>query len=235
MEDKKEQLNNEIISQIKEGKVEMKPRWFFLLRAIFGILGTFLISLCLVFLVSFIMFGLRKSGIIFAPEFGARGFFLFISSLPWILITFSAAFLLVLQILIKRYSFVYRKPIIYSLVALVVITALICLILPSFTFHNAIFKSFRPENGAELPPVGKFYRNFGVPHPPEVIRGFIVDFSTGTLIIATDDGATSSVIINDFTRMSPDVVLESGRELLILGPRSTSGIIRAFGIREISD
>jgi hypothetical protein len=121
------------------------------------------------------------------------------------------------------------------LVALIGTTALICLIFPSFAIHNAIFKSFRAENGAELPPVGKFYRNFGIPHPPEVIRGFILDFSTGTLVVATDDGATSSVLINGFTAMSPNIILENGRELLILGPRSTSGVIRAFGIREISD
>lgn len=236
MEEKNEQLNKDIISQIKEKKVGMKPHWFFVLKTILGAAGAFLVSLCLIFLTSFIFFGLRKSGVLFAPEFGARGFFLFIMSLPWVLILISTVFLAVLQILIKKYSFIYRKPVVYSLAGLVVATILICLVIPSFALHNSIFKSYRPdEREGELPTVGRFYRNFGVPRPPEILRGVVVDFSTGTLVVVSEDGVTSSVVVSGFTRISPDAILKSGEELLILGPRSTSGVIKAFGIREISD
>ena len=110
MEEKNEQLNKEILTQIKERKVEMKPHWIFILRTILGVLGAILVSLCLVFLVSFIFFGLRKSGVMLAPGFGPQGFFLFMMSLPWVLILISAAFLIVLQILINKYAFIYKKP-----------------------------------------------------------------------------------------------------------------------------
>lgn len=235
MEEKNEQLNKEILSQIKEGKVEMKSRWFFLLRTILGVLGVFILSLCLIFLVSFILFGLRKSGVALAPGFGPQGFILFAMSLPWMLILITAAFLMVLEILIRKYSFVYKKPILYSLIGVFAVTTLITLLLPSFAFHNSIFRAYKPERGGEMPPVGKFYRGFGVPHPPDLIRGVIVDFSTGTLLVATDDGVTSSVAISDITKIFPGTNMAIGGELLIFGPRSSSGVVSAFGIREIRD
>lgn len=235
MEEKNEQFNKEILSQIKERKVEMKPHWIFILRTILGVLGAILVSLCLVFLVSFIFFGLRKSGVMLAPGFGPQGFFLFMMSLPWVLILISAAFLIVLQILINKYAFIYKKPIIYSVLGIVALTTLISFILPSFAFHNSIFKAYKPERGMEMPPVGRFYRSFGVPHPPDLVRGVVLEFSTGTLIVVTDDGVTSSVMLSNFTKISPGTILGSGEELLIFGPRSTSGVIRAFGIREIRD
>ncbi len=238
MEEKKEQLNKEILSQIKEGKVEMKSRWFFVLRTLLGILGVFLLSLCLIFLVSFILFGLRKSGVALAPGFGPQGFILFAMSLPWMLILITAAFLAVLEILIRKYSFVYKKPILYSLIGVFVATTLITLLLPSFSLHNSIFRAYQPEVGdreADMPPIGRFYRGFGMPHPSDLLRGVVVDFSTGTLVIANENGVTSSVILNDFTKIFPGTDMGIGDELLIFGPRSTSGIIRAFGIREIRD
>lgn len=238
MEEKNEQLNKEILSQIKEGKVEMKSHGYFLLRTILGVLGVFLLSLCLVFLFSFILFGLRKSGVALAPGFGPQGFILFAMSLPWMLILITVAFLAVLEILIRKYSFVYKKPILYSLLAVFGITTLITLLLPSFAIHNSVFRAYRPEIGGremDMPPIGRFYRGFGMPHPPDLVRGVVVDFATGTLIISTDDGVTSSVIFSDLTKIFPGTKMRNGDELLIFGPRSTSGVIQAFGVREISD
>ena len=238
MEEKNEQLNKEILSQIKEGKVEMKSHGYFLLRTILGVLGVFLLSLCLVFLVSFILFGLRKSGVALAPGFGPQGFILFAMSLPWMLILITVAFLAVLEILIRKYSFVYKKPILYSLIGVFGITTLITLLLPSFAIHNSVFRAYRPEGGdrgADMPTIGRFYRGFGMPHSPDLVRGVVLDFATGTLIISTDGGVTSSVIFTDMTKIFPGTSMKIGDELLIFGPRSTSGMIQAFGIRGISD
>lgn len=235
MEEKNKQLNKEILSQIKEGKVEMKSRWFFLLRTILGVLGVFILSLCLVFLVSFILFGLRKSGVALAPGFGPQGFILFAMSLPWMLILITVAFLAVLEILIRKYSFVYKKPILYSLIGVFGITTLITLLLPSFAFHNSIFRAYKPDKGGEMTPVGRFYRGFGMPRSPDLIRGVVMDYSTGTLLIKTDEGVTSSVIISEFTKGIRDIEIITGKEVLIFGPKSTSGIIKAFGIHSIVD
>jgi len=235
MEEKKEQLNNEIISQIKEGKVEMRPRWFFVLKTILGVLGAFILSLCLIFVVSFIVFGLKKSGIILAPGFGPKGFFLFVFSLPWVLIMASLAFLLVLQVLIRKYSFVYKKPVLYTALGIIGFTTLVSLLIPSFALHNSIFKSYRAEKGTEMPPVGKFYRGFVIPRPPDLSRGIIINFSTGTIIIANEDGATSSAIISELTKVFPGTEMSVGEEILIFGPRSSEGIIKAFGVREIGN
>lgn len=238
MEEKNEQLNKEILSRIKEGKVAMKSRGFFVLQTLLGVLGVFILSLCLIFLVSFILFGLRKSGVMLAPGFGPQGFLLFAMSLPWMLILVSVAFLGVLEILIRKYSFVYKKPILYSFAGIILATILVTLVLPSFAIHNSVFRAYRPERGArpgDMPTVGRFYRDFGMPRSPDLLRGVVVDFSTGTLILATEDGATSSVIFSDLTKIFPGTTIGTGDELLIFGPRSTSGIIQAFGVRGISD
>ena len=96
---------------------------------------------------------------------------------------------------------------------------------------NGLIDVFKKTLGSDG--IRGFYRGFVIPRPPDLSRGIIIDFSTGTIIIANEDGVTSSAIISELTKVFPGTEISAGEEILIFGPRSSEGIIKAFGVREI--
>src|SRR5262245_42216017 len=109
-------VKHTVLDAIKAGQVHMKPRWHFVLRGILLVLESILLALSLRYLASFIMFIVYRSGVWFTPGFGFRGLRVFLLSIPWLLILVSVAFLVLLELLVKRYAFAYKKPLAYSVV-----------------------------------------------------------------------------------------------------------------------
>ena len=105
----------DILKKIKSGEVEMKPHWHFVLKSLLLLLGVIVISLLVVYILSFILFFLRQSGIGFVPLYGFRGVIIFVMNSPWLLIASVGALVVVLQLLVKKYSFSFRQPLLYSL------------------------------------------------------------------------------------------------------------------------
>ena len=101
-------IKNKVLEAIKSGQVKMRPRWYFILKTILVALGIVMIFLTLLYLISFIIFILRITGIWFAPAFGFEGYGIFLFSLPWLLVIISVLFAIILEVLVKRYSFAYR-------------------------------------------------------------------------------------------------------------------------------
>src|SRR3990167_8644737 len=117
-------IKAKILAAIESGKVTMRPRWHFVLQATLVICGLVIVLLALLFLTSFIIFSLRNTGVWFAPSFGYRGIGVFLTSLPWLLIGLTVIFVVLLEILVKKYSFAYRQPLLYSALALVLIVTI---------------------------------------------------------------------------------------------------------------
>jgi len=55
-------------------------------------------------------FFLREGGAWYAPAFGGRGWFVLLHSAPLLLLFLVAVFALILEILVRKYSFAYRAP-----------------------------------------------------------------------------------------------------------------------------
>ena len=79
-------ITGEVLEKIKSGQVKMRPKAHFVLKTALVALGFILIILFVLYLISFIVFTLRMSGIWFAPGFGLYGIKIFLFSLPWLLI-----------------------------------------------------------------------------------------------------------------------------------------------------
>ena len=123
MDNEENKIKQDVLAAIAGGEIKQRPRWFFVLRGTLVGIGIGL-GLCVVlYLISFILFILRETGVWFTPAFGFRGWFVFFRSLPWVLIGLSLIFTAVLEILVKRYSFAYREPLMYSVLGIVAIVA----------------------------------------------------------------------------------------------------------------
>ena len=222
-------IQDKVLEAIRKGRATMRPKWHFILDQILVVTGAAIAFLVLLFLASFIFSALRENGLWFAPLFGSRGWFSFLRSLPWVLIILSIVFVVALEILVRRYSFAYRKPLLYSLLAVLFIVIVAGAI--SIPWHRGFFRAAR-EN--RLPPfVGRFYRNFGSMDVDDVHRGVVLSIFSGGFLM-NEAGVTTSVLFGPQTQSELIGAIEPGDRVIVFGDRGASGI-KAYGIKEVSD
>jgi hypothetical protein len=223
-------IKEKVLEAIASGRAKMRPRWQFVLRAVLLATGAVLLLLLLVYLVSFTVFTLRVTGVWFAPLFGSRGWLTFVRSLPWLLVILSAVFVVVLEVLVRRYSFAYRKPLLYSVLGIVlIVTVGGFAIVP---WHRDFFRSAR-EN--RLPFAGPFYRDFGLRRFGDVHRGTIVSVTLEGFVMMKDaERGTSTVVIAPGARIPSVPGFAAGDPVVVFGDERGDGRIEAYGVRRLN-
>jgi hypothetical protein len=228
-------VRGHVMAAIQAGRVRMRPRWQFILYSAFGIVGTLLVFFTLIYVASLALFFLRDSGAIFAPSFGVRGWFALLHSLPWLLITLIIMFTLLLEILVRKYSFVYRKPLIVSVLAITALIALCGFAIAQTPFHHNMLMQSR--HGGGMPFLGMFYGpQIRPPHEGDVYHGEIVGVFNGGFVLSDIDGeGTTTVYVSPRTRLPYGADFAPGDYVVVVGDGSASGTVQAFGIREIEE
>lgn len=223
-----------IMDAIRKGKVHMKPRWQFVLLSIFAVTGALLVFLTLVYIASLGVFFLRDSGALFAPSFGGMGWWVLLHSLPWLLIILLIIFVVVLEWLVRQYAFVYKKPLIVSLIGIVAVIFVGGFLISQTPFHRTLMLSARR---GLLPPALMFiYRGpLEAPPPGDVYRGEILSTGHNGFLMMDEGGAgTTSVILTPQTRLPYGEDFSPGERVLVVGDMA-SGSVEAFGVREIDE
>lgn len=219
-------IETQVLKTIEQGKVAMRPRWHFALKAALGIAGAALVFLAALSLLSFLIFALHASGIWFVPAFGLRGVALFLFSLPWLPVVLSLLCVFCLELLMRRYAFTYRKPLLYSIAGIVALVIAGSAAVESLRLHERVWTGIQEH---ALPFLGPLYRGYANPHQRGV-HPVVISSTTEQGFLAIDrDGDTVEVIISPETRLPLGFDFFEGDEAVILGER-TDGIIEATGI-----
>ncbi len=223
-------IKERVLEAIKSGNTHMRPKWHFILYGALFVIGGIILLLVILYLASFIVFTVRHTGVVFAPRFGSRGLFVFLRSLPWLLILLSLFFIVILEVLVRRYSFAYRKPLLYSIFAIVLIVVVGGVSAESL--HRPIFRAAGEDR---LPFGGRFYQHFGMPHFHDIHRGTVGKLTDNGFTLKEEEyEATSTVFINDRTRMPPGIDIKEGDTVVVFGD-SDNGEIQSYGIQEIEE
>jgi hypothetical protein len=225
-----QKMERDVMQEITSGKVKMRPRWQFVLTATLLGVGAVIVLLTLLYLVSFILFELHESGAWFVPNFGVPGWFAFFHRLPWVLIGFVALFVLVLEVLVRRYAFAYQRPLLASALWIMGIVLTGGAVISATHFQNQLFNVARRSG---LPLIGGMYSRFGVPRFDDIRRGQILLISSDTLLIQDDDGDTSTIVITPGTRLPLGDGFSVGDTVVVFGPPGINGIVPAFGIQRV--
>ncbi len=229
-EHKEKTMREKVIAAIKEGQTTMRPKWHFILERTLFIIGAVITLLALLYVASFILFTLWQSGLWFAPLFGSRGWFTFFRSLPWVLIALSALFTIILEILVRRYSFAYRKPLLYSLLGVLLIIFIGGSV--AAPWHRRFFRAARENRLPRF--AGHFYRSFGMPRFGDIHRGIIVAVTSNGFVMERMEGSTSTVIIGPYTRLSFEEHLQKGDMVVVFG-EEMGNAIEAYGIKRLNE
>lgn len=218
----------EILSEkIKTGDIHMVPKWQFVLHTVLWAVGAVLAAVVAVYLFSFVLFILHRSGILFAPLYGWHGIMLFIISSPWFLISLVGVFLLVLYLLVTHFAFSYKRPLVYSMLGVVLFVIVLSSLMNQFAVHE---RMGRFSERHEVPGFSPMYRGIEMQRPEEVTLGTILAVHGEEIVVRTQDGEEVTVIRTLQTKQPQRKTWNSGDEVFIFGTEK-EGVIEAFGIR----
>jgi hypothetical protein len=224
-------ISEKVINRIKGGGVRMRPKIFFVLRTILIVFGAFSLTLLILFFVSFIIFMMRASGTLFLPSFGIPGFKIFFVSLPWVLIFATFISIILVEIFAKSFAIVYRRPIVYSVVFIIVLVLLGGIIIERTRFHPSLFWQAQERR---LPVMGGFYRSSNITRLQNVHRGIISEITSNGFLIRKPDNQILTIIVTPDTQFLPGGEIKEGEEVVVMGRREDDTVY-AFGIRRIED
>lgn len=231
MDDKNQKsISDAVFDRIKSGGVKMRPKIYFILKSIWAVFVIVFAVLFILYLVSFIVFSLRASGTWFLPRFGFPGIKIFIASFPWIPILIAVISVVLLEIFTKRFNFVYRRPILYSLLGIIIIVLAGGFLLERTTFHSNLFLKAQKERS---PGIGYFYRDFGAPPMKDAHFGLVSKVTENGFLIQTPRNETTTIMTTEETRL-PSEEIKEGDRIMVLG-KMINGEVQAFDIRKIEE
>ncbi len=216
-----------ILEKINNGEIDMKPRWHFILRAALFMLGVVIVAFVAIYLFSFILFSLHQNGLFFAPIFGLRGLIFFVVSSPWILILLVLVFLVLLYVLVNRYSFSYRKPLVYSMVGVVLFVLVVSCAIQKALVHERV-RAFALRH--DVPLFVPIYRDATSGRPRGMEVGTITEIHGDGFVILTDRNEFINVQIGPRTKQPPTYTYLPREEVMVFGKRQ-GNMIEAFGIK----
>ncbi len=218
-------FKQQLIDKIKEGDLEMKPRWHFVVQTAFFLAGIILSALIVVYLLSFITFVLQQNGAWFAPGYGWQGLMLFLLASPWIIIGFSFLFLGLLVILAHRYSFCYERPFLYTLLGVCSIALMGAYLAERAEFHPRMHVFLNQNNVPGLAPMYKKAET----RPAAIAAGTISSFTENGFMLKTESDEMIRIVFKQNTKLAPEWKNE-GINIMVFGNRASNTII-AIGVR----
>jgi len=224
--EKYKSIKDAVLKKISANKIEMKPKWVFVLKSIMGIVLVLILALVFLFISSFTLFVFNQNGISSTPSFGFLGLAVLLKTLPWLLLLLVIIFLVSLEALVKRYSFGYRNPLVYSVGLIVLLAVLGSVLISGFEFHERLFERAR---NSRLPLVGYWYREYGTPSLEHTQVGIIKDINDSELVLTSLNGEDITIKISEETNFPKGRNLRSGDRIMVIG-ENEDGVVEAQGL-----
>lgn len=211
-----EKFEKKIIDKIGNDKIKMKNKAYFIFRSVVLVLTIVFVSLISLFFASLIIFTLRASGLLLLPPLGLRGLKMFLFSFPWIMAILILLLMFSLSILAKKYKFVYKKPLLYSVLGIVIIVLIGGFVCAEFSFHDKIF-----EYKERSPIISFFYEEKEI---KDLYVGLVVEVGNNNFVLQTKNGSKLIIISN--------ITVEINDPVMVIGERE-GNIINAFDVHRI--
>jgi hypothetical protein len=211
-------MRESVLASIESGKVKMHPRWEFALRAAALYLGLLILAIASLYAASFAVFMLRQSGLLSASHFGFEGLAILLGSLPWIIVAVAIIFALILLFTIRKYSFGYTWPFLYSALAIIVFVIIGGVVIGSTPLHQQLESM---ENN--LPVAGGFYQREFDDLPQNFTIGRITAISSKGCTIEDKRYGQVAVTISASTQL-PASKLQVGERIIVLGQRASNKV-----------
>ena len=197
----------------------MKPKIYFVLRPIVFLFFAILIFAAVVYFLSFLFFIFKINVAGALTTFGLRGFESLFFALPWGIIVLILFFIVIFEVII--YKVAYRKPVLYSLLAMVILIFGISFLIHCTSFHANLF-SLNKQHA--LPGIGPLYEMYERMDFRGVYCGIVSRITENGFEVQWVDDPNVKFKVNvppDFTKYKD---LEKGDIVILFGKREDSTI-----------
>jgi len=230
IEDKK--ISEEIFEKIRRGEVRMLPKSYFWLKsALYATTSAFAVILAAFFIV-LVFYVMKINGFLDLPNFGLKGLRDLILSLPLFLLAIAVFFAGTAAMFLKNYPATYRRPLIYSVGALLLLFSFgLFATVKAVDLRRAVYNEV--ENG-EVPIISAFYDYIKEDHPRNVEKGRVETvYVNGFLMRAEKDEDKLRVVYNPQTSFYLEgEEIRSGDYVIVHGNKN-GNTIGAFVIEKI--
>src|SRR5258708_270145 len=111
-----------ILEKISKEEVVMRSKKYFILKALALAAVALAVLLLSLVICNFILFSIRLNSHDALLGFGPRGFLVFLQLFPWSYFALDILLILILEWLLRRFRFGYRRPVLYLLFGILVLT-----------------------------------------------------------------------------------------------------------------
>ncbi|MDP4000671.1 MAG: hypothetical protein Q8P83_00270 [bacterium] len=221
-------IKDQISEKITGGDVHMRSKSYFVIRTSLLILGIIIATGTALFLVSLFLFQIQGPPAQVLPKFGFRGLKILFLNLPWLIILAAILFIVLLEIFVERFKFAYRKPLLYSVLGVIVFVFMAGLALNKTPIHRNL--AIRSDEG-HLSFAKHLYQRQGWEKIDNLFIGKVNQITDKGFIILIEDEEIE-VIVNEKTKMPPNLKIKEDDRISLIGEKIDDAIT-AFGIKII--
>ncbi len=227
---KEKSITEKVVSRIERGELKMKPKTYFIAKSLLTIGLLILFFLFLLYLGSLIIFILRVNDIFLFHGIGFHAVRNILLSFPWYLVLLIFVLVLLVDVISRKFQFVYRKSFIFSLFLILSIVIISSFLIEKSSLHYSFFKLAQQER---LPVAGKMYRNLGNLDIEDAYFGVILEKENDFWKMRTDSGEEVVLKITEKTRGRRIYSqIKKGEKVLVIG-KMKEGVIDAVGFKTI--
>ncbi len=216
---------NTFLEKIESGAITMRPRWHFVLKAALVFSLLVIAMLFLAYVGNFILFLLVSSGTIWMPLFGFTGVMHFLYEIPWILALASLSLFVFLYVLVKRFAFAYRSPVLLIVGGMLLYTASASF----FVYMSPLNQLLESRATAGHKGITESLHVWYHEVPKRVIEGEVVAIEKETFALKDRRLEVVLVHISSETRL-PKKAIKIGDMVVVLGVWRSEGV-EALGVR----
>lgn len=107
-------IKNAILEKIQKGDIVQRPRWQFVLKASMYYCAFVVVTLSTLYILSFVGLIARERGLFNILDLSPKGLQVMLTSLPWMIVLALLLTSAICYLLVRRYSFVYSRSILYG-------------------------------------------------------------------------------------------------------------------------
>lgn len=232
---KEPNIQEKILAKIHLGSVPMHSRAYFLFRAALVSIAAALVLAGALFALSFLFFSVHESGVGYLLEFGEHGIGAFVALFPWTSLLLFIAFVVVLELLVRRFDFSYRFPLLRIFLWILIIGIVGSTLIGLTPLHSSLLSAADKD---ELPLLGPWYEQIHDSHVEQgVYRGDITAVAPTYFVISHNDTD------NDSDEGTWSIVPPAGfgTSTIVVGGKAyvagqlRSGVVYAYGIHIVTD
>ncbi len=228
----KQQIQNGVLEKIRDGKVHMRPRIYFVARFALTILIAVFALVISAFVISFVFFSVHESGEQFLLGFGSKGILTFLLLFPWMSLLLDLVTLFVLEWLLQGFRFAYRISLLTIFLGIFACSTVLGILVNLTPFHGVLLN--QADQGA-LPIIGEMYESIRDSHASQgIFRGSIRSMQGNKIVLVHDDydhdgddGVHTIILPSNYPP------LKVGDRVYVFGA-PIDGVIQARGIQKLS-